>query len=219
MAYLFVHGLGQNSSSWDSTLASLSPLSAAHCPDLFALLSDGDKTYENLYRAFCAYCMKMEGPVNLCGLSLGAVLALNYAIDYPERAASLALIGAQYQMPRRLLALQNILFRLMPKAAFRQTGLQKAGMIQLTASMKSLDFSGNLKEVSCPVLVICGERDLFNKKASLELFQKLPRACLRIVEGAGHELNKEAPERLAKALESFYSGADVAVRQNGNHRR
>ena len=35
--------------------------------------------------------------LNLCGLSLGAVLALNYAIDFPKKVNSLILIAPQYE--------------------------------------------------------------------------------------------------------------------------
>ena len=43
----------------------------------------------------------------------GAVLALNYAIDFPQKAGSLVLIAPQYDMPKFLLKVQNVLFKFM----------------------------------------------------------------------------------------------------------
>ena len=55
-----------------------------------------------------------------------AVLALNYAIDHPDKVKALVLIAAQYKMPRKLLKVQNMLFHLMPNSAFKKMGFKKA---------------------------------------------------------------------------------------------
>nr|WP_288347242.1 hypothetical protein [uncultured Anaerostipes sp.] len=52
----------------------------------------------------------------------------------------------------------------------------------------------------CPVIIICGEKDTVNLKASKRLAKLLPQAELHIVPGAGHEINKEAPEAIAAIL-------------------
>ena len=146
----------------------------------------------------------MRGKLDLCGLSLGGVLALHYAIDHPQKVRSLVLIAAQYRMPKALLRFQNIVFRLMPKSMFQQTGFGKADFLRLCQTMMELDFSPSLSNVTCPVLVVCGERDSANKAASRELAGRLRAAELCLLEGAGHELNTEAPERLAELLRRFY---------------
>ena len=82
--------------------------------------------------------------LNLCGLSLGAVIALNYAIDNPTKVKSLVLIGAQYEMPKILLEFQNIIFNLLPETSFKNIGIIKKDFIKLTNSMISLNFSKDL---------------------------------------------------------------------------
>lgn len=57
-------------------------------------------TYGELYTAFSEECDKENDEIVLCGLSLGAVLALNYAIDHPDKVKALVLIAAQYKMPK-----------------------------------------------------------------------------------------------------------------------
>lgn len=69
--------------------------------------------------------------------------------------------------------------------------------------MMELDYSGELNKISCPVLVICGEKDRANRKASQELASRLAHAEFCVIEQAGHEVNVDAPERLAEALDGF----------------
>ena len=53
---------------------------------------------------------------------------------------------------------------------------------------------------TCPVTIVCGEKDSANLKASKKLNELLPHATLQIVPGAGHEINKDAPEAIAAVL-------------------
>ena len=75
-----------------------------------------------------------------------------------------------------------------------------------------LDFSGSLSQISCPVLVICGEKDSANAKASAQLAQRIRTAECRIIAGAGHEANTEAPEELAQIIDAFH--ADLSGTQS-----
>lgn len=202
---LYLHGLGQTPLAWDKTISRLGAGMYSVCPNLAGLVRGQEASYPNLYAAFSGLCGQFEGPVDLCGLSLGGVLALNYAIDAPEQVRSLVLIAAQYKMPRNLLRFQNALFRFLPGSIFQQTGFQKAEFLRLCSSMMELDFSGSVRNIACPALVLCGERDSANKKAAMELADLLPNAELQIIGGAGHEVNLEAPEQLAEALRRFYS--------------
>ena len=80
MSYIFVHGLGQNSSIWRKTINGLNIVTNIECPNLFDLYI-GELNYNNLYRTFSKYCDKYTESLNICGLSLGGILALNYAIN------------------------------------------------------------------------------------------------------------------------------------------
>ena len=206
MQYIFVHGLGQNKNSWDKTISFISTSINVVCPDLIALLNNDEISYANLYRRFSNYCNSLSEPLNFCGLSLGGVIALNYAIDNPAKMQSLVLIGAQYKMPKTLLKLQNTIFRFMPKSTFRNMGFQKEDFMKLTNSMLDLDFSDKLKDVSCATLIVCGEKDGANKKAANELAVSIPKANIRFIKNAKHEVNVDSPNELAHVLESFYQG-------------
>ncbi len=200
MKYIYLHGLGQTPDSWNRVLGYLNAPTNSICPDLAKLVHGREAKYSDLYAAFSALCDTIEDDLTLCGLSLGSVLALNYAIDHPERVKALVLIAPQYKMPRTLLKLQNLLFHFMPKSAFSQTGFQKADFIRLCRSMAELDFSRSLRKVTCPTLILCGEHDRANQKAARMLACLLKNAQFQRVPGAGHEVNVDAPERLAEIL-------------------
>ena len=202
MTTVLLHGLGQGPESWDGTAKKLN--GEVLRPDLFAPVRGGTVTWKGIYRAFAGYCAELDRPLRLCGLSLGGVLALQYALEHPERVEALALAGTQYVMPKGLLKLQNGIFRLMPHGVFRQMGMPKGDVIDLTNSMLDLDFREALGRISCPALVLCGERDKANRKAARGLQAGIPGAELAWIPGAGHEANLDAPEALAEALRDFF---------------
>ena len=207
MKQLYIHGLGQTPAVWHPVLRLLNTSADCAEPDLASLVCNQPTTYANLYSAFARLCDESGAKLALCGLSLGGVLALHYAVEHPERVGALVLIAPQYKMPRRLLQIQNALFHLMPASMFGETGFSKAQFIQLCGSMTNLDFTAALPRVSCPTLVICGSRDHANKKACTQLAQLVRGAEFAMIAGAGHELNREAPQPLAKLLQSFYTKA------------
>ena len=204
MKYLYLHGLGQKPDSWNRTIKE-AKVSGSSISLSLAEMSEGkDVTYKELYSAFSEVCDKEDEEIVLCGLSLGAVLALNYAIDHPDKVKALVLIAAQYKMPEKLLKFQNVLFRLMPNSMFKQIGFKKADVISLCGTMAKLDFTDSLHNVSCPVLIVCGEKDHANKKASKELTRYLSKSFFYELLKTGHEVNIEAPEEIAIVLQKFY---------------
>lgn len=198
MKIVFLHGLGQTAQDWNSVTEQVSCSDTA-CPELFSL-DEQDITYSNVFAQLERKYGDTAEPFVLCGLSLGAILALDYAIQHRDQVSSLILIGVQYKVPTLLLDFQNLLFRCMPRKAFATLGISKNDMIQLSHSMRSLDFKTELNKVECPVTIVCGEKDYANKKAAKQLNALLPQSQLQIIPGVGHEVNKCAPEAIAAIL-------------------
>ena len=201
MKYILLHGMGQNASSWDKTTSYLPDTVKTVCPELSNFFSEGNCNYNKMYSSFCRYCNSFSEPLNLCGLSLGAVLALNYAIDFPDKVSSLILIAPQYNMPKFLLKVQNMLFKFMPESKFKDIGLKKKDFITLTNSMMDINFTNSLNNVNCPAVIICGEKDNVNKKAAIKLARELPNAKFSTIANSGHEVNVDNPQGLANAME------------------
>ncbi|MFD1065579.1 alpha/beta fold hydrolase [Oceanobacillus locisalsi] len=217
MTYTFVHGLGQTASSWQPIIDDLEIDSQqVASPELFSLLGEDKPNYSNVYQHFFNYCENLDGAVHLCGLSLGAILSLNYALDRPEKVDSLILMDAQYKMPTFLLTIQNGIFRILPNSVFQKMGLPKKDTIQLTSSMKELDFSKQLAEISCPTLILCGEKDKPNRKAAEQLSSEIHDADLEIVKEAGHEANADNPQRLAEIVGDFWNKPVLSRSQHIN---
>ena len=95
MTNVFLHGLGQTSTSWKKTISLLPEDGDCRCPELSQLLDGKQASFQNLYAGLEEYCSQIPGTFCLCGLSLGGVLALQYAADHPDKLHSLVLIGAQ----------------------------------------------------------------------------------------------------------------------------
>lgn len=204
MNLIFLHGLGQSPSSWNKTLSLLPRYATVYCPDLFDLCIDNKRVYESVYSAYEKYANGFGEPVNICGISLGAVLALNYAIDNPQKVDSLVLIAPQYKMPKLLLSIQNMVFNILPQRVFQKMGFNKKDIISMANSMKLLNFTPMLKNIVCPVLIICGNRDMSNKKASKALAKNIYGTQLSFIKNAGHEVNVDAPAKLADLIKEFW---------------
>lgn len=208
MKYIFLHGLGQTPSSWNDVIQFINPADVL-CPDFSSLLRGREINYSNLYAAFSEYCAELSEPLNICGLSLGGIIALQYGIEHPDQIHSLVLIGTQYVMPAKLLKFQNLVFRLMPDSAFKAMGFGKQDFIHLSKSMMNLNFQHDLKKIKCPVLVVCGAKDRANKQAALQLKEQLPFAEFTMIAKAGHEVNVQAPRQLSCVLHSFFQRTKI----------
>lgn len=200
MKTILLHGLGQDSSIWNNMIENQENII---CPNLPEFLKDKEASWNNFYSSFENYCKSIPDKINICGLSLGGILALQYGIKNPDKINSMILIGAQYTMPKMLLKIQNVIFRFMPESKFKETGFNKNDFIKLSESMMNLDFSENLKNIKFPVLVVCGEKDKPNMKASLNISKMIPDAELSIVKNSGHEVNRDNPEELKNILTRF----------------
>jgi len=83
MKTILLHGLGQTSSSWNATINTMGKSEDILCPNLFDWFGDKEVCYQALYFAFSEYCKQFSEPINICGLSLGGILALQYGIENP----------------------------------------------------------------------------------------------------------------------------------------
>ena len=198
MKTVFLHGLGQTAQDWKKVVQQLS-ISDVDCPELFSSTED-EISYSQILGDLEQRYSEVKEPLRICGLSLGALLAIDFAIRHEEKVDSLVLIGAQYKVPSLLIDFQNLIFRCMPNKVFESMGLSKSSTIKLAHSMRALDFTAQLSGILCPVNILCGEKDSANLKASKKLNEILPKATLQIVPGAGHEINKDAPEAIAAIL-------------------
>ena len=206
---IFIHGSGHRAESWKATLSCMKNSGDILCPDLASILKGKEAVYENLYAAFIEYCGRIDGRIHLCGLSLGGILALNYTLDFPEQVKTLVLIGTPHKVPKIMFRIQNMIFRFLPESVFQNMAFNKRDTFLLGNSMKNLDFSDRVKDITCPALIICGKKDRANMKSARYLRQNMKNAKLKIIQNTGHVVNEENPQDLGRLLDKFYSGTGI----------
>lgn len=206
MVYILIHGLGQDETSWNQVESLLlQKKMKVKKVSLYQLLQNQDFTYENLFESFVQYCLQFQEKVSLCGLSLGGILAMDFAKTYPQHIQSLIIIGTPYKIPRLLFGIQNLMFHLMPQSTFEKMGSKKKDFISLVQSMTHMNISKDLELIQCPTLLLCGEKDTHNKKGCQLLNEHIHGSCFEIIEHASHEVNIDNPQLLAQKISSFYT--------------
>lgn len=206
MKIVFLHGLGQKISAWNKTIQYLKS-NDFECLDVISNL-ESDQTFDNLADKLELKIIEERSPIIICGLSLGAVLGLELYFRQPDKIAALILIAPQYKMPAVLISIQNLIFRLMPNRLFLKNGVSKSNMLSISSSMRRLDYSNRIKNISCPVYIVCGSKDKANMKAAVSLNEALPISSLEFVDGAKHEVNIDKPDVLAEVINAAYDEID-----------
>ena len=204
MKKILIHGSGHRADSWTKVIEYMNNDKDMLCPNLDTILNGKEASYTNLYSSFAEYCNKIDGKIDLCGLSLGGILALNYAIDYPEKVERLILIGTPHKVPKVMFSIQNVFFKLLPKSIFATMAFDKKNTFILGKTMKKLDFSNRVHKVQCPTLVISGEKDSANIKSAYYLSKNIKNSKLKIIENTGHIVNEENPKELSRVISEFW---------------
>lgn len=205
MTNILIHGLGQNESSWDLVKGELEKKNIkVEVPNLFTLIKDNSSDYTTLFHEFTDYCNQFDGKVNLCGLSLGGILALQYAKEFPNKVHSLILIATPYQIPKFLFKIQNLIFCFMPKRIFNKMGVLKSDFISLVNSMSNLEIAEDLDKIKCKSLILCGIKDKSNLESSKLLNEHISNSVFKTVSNSSHEVNVDQPIELSDSIYQFW---------------
>lgn len=207
---VFLHGIGVGPESWDAQLAALPEVYEGYAPRIPGLVGDAAGFTLSTAAADVIADLDRRGVerAHLCGLSLGAMLALQIAVDHPERVASLTLSGGQVHPSRALMVLQSGIMRLLPERMVAPDGLSKKGTLAILDAMARVDFRPHLAGVMTPTLVLCGSNDKPNLPAARSLATGIPGACLRVIDGGGDELNTDRPAEFSTELAVFLTGLE-----------
>ena len=160
------------------------------------------------------------------GHSMGGAIALELALDYPDRVAGMVLIstGAWLPIPPSVIEnaanqstlllavqrLQELSFGSQTSPALSEISLKRLTEIRQPLLLGDLvacdrfNMTGRLGAIRSPALVVCGTEDkLTPLRFSEFLSSQIPGAALQTVQGAGHMLMLEQPDRLAKLVRVF----------------
>ena len=170
--------------------------------------------------------------IHIVGISLGAVLAQDFANRYPEAVQSLACFGGydinnfDVRMQRENGASQ---MRMMFKAIFSVKWFAEANRkisaytlqaqkdfyemniqfpkksFMYLASLNSMINVRQAKPRNYPLLIGCGKYDIPMERTAVEVWKKNePECCVVIFDGAGHCVNMDVPNQFNAAMEEFW---------------
>lgn len=170
----------------------------------------------------------------LIGVSVGGLIALDFAHQYPERVKALVLcdtgakIGtADYWTERATAVRQGGLAPLAPMilarwfsnafavsapATYRGyqnmlTRTPAEGYAATCDALRDADLREMVPSINIPALVLCGEEDLATPPSlGRELAAALPQARFALIPKAGHLPSLEQPQALAAAIQHFLQG-------------
>ncbi len=171
---------------------------------------------------------------HIVGVSLGAVLAQDFANRYPEAVQSLACFGG-YDINRfdKNLQKKNSMAQMgmMAKAVFSIKWFARSNKkisactaqaqnefyeMNLRFPKRSFRYLASLNTVvnvhpavprDYPLLIGCGQYDVPAELSAVEQWKKDEPDCrMVVVEGAGHCVNMDAPEKFNHILEEFWGG-------------
>ncbi len=169
----------------------------------------------------------------IIGHSMGSAVALQLALDTPDRVLALVLLGSG----SRLRVAPSILENTANEATFPlavKTITEWAYSPQTPPQLKELsarrmsetrpavlhgdfvacdnfDLSESLPEISHPTQIICGAEDkLTPPKYSKYLLENLPNARLEVIPDAGHMVMLEKPHQVAACIENFIEKLPIA---------
>lgn len=157
---------------------------------------------EHLYQFWKSY---IKRPMILVGPSLGAAIAIDFAVNHPEAVDKLILIDASVYAEGAANSSK------LPKA-IAYAGIGRLHCLLPWWVDTTVDFiiSGGynvrelIKQVKQETLVIWGEDDqIIDNKLGVRLHCELPNARIRQIPNCGHLPHVEKPNDVAKLIEEF----------------
>jgi 3-oxoadipate enol-lactonase len=207
---VLLHGAGQAPMAWEDVVVALYGSRRLLTPWVPGL-KPTEQLLLPLEEAAAALDQQLmlEGmqQVDLCGVGHGALVATRLAADFPERVRRLVLVAGQVKPPAAVLKVQATALRMVPSSRFADSGVSKERLLQALEMARRSDLSDALPLIQAATLVLVGSKDKANHPGARALAAGITGAQLRIVPGAGHALNTDAPQDLIRLLTDFLDPA------------
>ncbi|KAG6660197.1 uncharacterized hydrolase YugF isoform X3 [Carya illinoinensis] len=159
----------------------------------------------HLYQLWKSY---IKRPMILVGPSLGAAVAVDFAVNYPEAVEKLVLINASVygEGTGDLAKLPTIVAQGLVGRLHCLLPWWKDATINFIFS-GGYNVISQIKQVKQKALIICGERDqIIGYKQAVRLHCELQDAILRKVPDCGHLPHVQKPRYVAKLIADFARG-------------
>lgn len=226
---VFVHGLGGSRRAFKREFARLS---STHCVVAYDLVGHGEDRgrtagldLEDLIAQLLQIVDQADCPVNICALSYGSYVANTFASRFPEKVASVCVIGGHYNNPSRLFDVFEEQWRrrdapyaqwlLGYARAINPEEAEGAGVARLSREIflrstrtlhptvvidalrhrLEMDMKATLRTLRLPMLWVMGEYDELYRSCTWDLREVVPTARYVEFEKTGHAANLLEPRR------------------------
>lgn len=230
---VFVHASGWTRAMWLPQMRSLAEcyrVVAIDLPGHGALDRERFSVDAAVARIGDAIRREGESPVLLVGLSLGGFLSMIFAHRHPELLAGVALAGCSVSFTGKiglLTRLSVLVFRLFGRRpllermqrrqrlevqtrypaplaeALIRAGFYPRSWGRALGQVARVDYHNILRNFPRPVLILNGEHDEYNRAAETAHAAAARDARIRVIQGAGHICNLDAPEQFTGAVHDF----------------
>lgn len=198
---LFLHGLGETPQAWNGVINEFESIDAL-TPTVFDQPSG---TPWSLHERTDELAASLNDPVDVVGLSLGAVMGLDLAIRHPHMVRSLFLSAPQARPPRALMRIQSVLMRVLPERLVCPPQISKQQVLEILRQISAIDFEPELGNITVPTTIACGSKDRANLPAARTISQQIPHARLIVVPDAGHQWHQSMPTQFAHELKAHWN--------------
>jgi pimeloyl-ACP methyl ester carboxylesterase len=154
------------------------------------------------------------------GHSAGGVVAMQFALDYPERTAGLVLVGTASECNQRAHEFYEDLAQIALARGMdpvrKRLGLGEpreglapvepvafAKVARAMGGLHHAPLTPRLGDIRCPTLIAVGEKDFLGVGGSVILSRRIAGSRLEIVPGRGHGLFLEDPEGFNRLVLEF----------------
>jgi len=112
----------------------------------------------------------------ICGVGLGAAVALRCAADSPQMVSGLVLVNPLVAPPGAILKMQKAALRMTPRSRLAAQNLDKDHLLAAMDMLATLDLGDAPEQVDCPTLVISSTAQPATGKLAAELAARMRSA-------------------------------------------
>ncbi|CAI0463120.1 unnamed protein product [Linum tenue] len=167
---------------------------------------------EHLYQLWKTYIRK---PVILVGPSLGAAIAIDFAVQYPEAVEKLVLIDASVYVEGT--GSMATLPKAVAYAGIGRLHCMYDWWADATVNFMSsggYDVACLIPKINQKTLIIWGEDDkIISSKLGVRLHCELPNAIIRQIPNCGHIPHVEKPDSVARLIKEFVQDQEDCSRK------
>ncbi len=177
-------------------------------------LGNGKLTYNKMANDWAVLLDRLQiDSAFVLGWSDGGIIGLLMAINHPNKIGKLAIMGANLQpdssavYPWAIEMLKQetkVVNKMLAQKDTTQNWKLQSELLSLLREQPNIKLS-DLHEISAPVLVLAGDKDVIREEHTLLIYQNIPKAHLSIFPGETHLTPVMNPELFNQTVYRFFN--------------